>query len=228
MNVDNNYLFYAFTVSVRQTGYTITMSRQLPDKEKFIRHINDHYNELKCKYRTFCHQNGYKFDEDIFSDTILKCYEAIARRGKLDDTTPQGMENFFFKSFVTNVKREGQYARVAKRDLNVDSDSINDLYEAWYNTNKSSSSKKVYNDLWTDFSTLYIMRTVEDNFPSEDSYLFKLKTLCNMTYKEVQEKTQAKKVRQRICAIKQWLVENVKKDDVKEVFHQLYGDLNPE
>ena len=34
-----------------------------------------------------------------------------------------------------NLKREGQYARNQKRDRNVDSDSINELYESWYNDN---------------------------------------------------------------------------------------------
>lgn len=227
-SIYNYSLFYNRIIPFYETGYGRTMGGLKRDSETFIKYINDHYNELKPKYKAFCHTNGYDWDEDSFSDTILKCYDAIERKGKLNDTTPQGIENYFFISFKLNLKREKQYARVAKRDLNVDSDSINDLYEAWYNNNKSSSSKKVYNDLWTDFSTLYIMRTVEDNFPQEDFYLFKLKALCGMTYKQVQEKTQAKKVRQRVCDIKNWLKDNVRKEDIKDVFHKLYGELNPE
>lgn len=224
-SIFNYSLFYTCNVPVHEAGYCRTMEGLKRHSEIFIKYINDHYNELQCKYRTFCHQNGYRWDWDIFQDTILKCHDAIERKGKLNDTTPQGIENYFFIAFKLNVKREGQYARNMKRDLNVTSDNINDVYEQWYNETHTTSRTKLLNDLWTDFSTLYIMRTVEDNFPQEDFYLFKLKTLCGMTYKQVQEKTQAKKVRQRVCDIKNWLKDNVRKEDVKEVFTEMYGDI---
>ena len=135
------------------------------------------------------------------------------------------MENYFFIAFKLNVKREGQYARNQKRDLNITSDNINGVYEEWYNDNHTTSRTKLLTDLWKDFSTLYIMNEVESNFPAEDFYLFKLKTLCNMTYKEVQEKTNEKRIRQRIVDIKNWLKANVKKEDVKAAFYEIYGNL---
>jgi hypothetical protein len=198
---------------------------KVTDQDLFINYISEHYDELKCKYRTFCGLNGYNWDEDIYSDTILKCYDAIAKKGKLNDTTSQGIENYMFISFKLNIKREGQYARVQKRDLNITSDNINDVYEEWYNSNHTTSRAKLLSDLWTDFSTLYIMNVVEQNFSQEDFYLFKLKTLCNYTYKQVQDKTNEKRVRQRIVDIKNWLRLNVKKDDVKEAFNDIYGDI---
>lgn len=197
---------------------------KVTDQDLFINYISQHYDELKAKYKAFCGLNGYSWDWDIFQDTILKCYDAITKKGRLLDTTPQGMENYFFIAFKLNVKREGQYARVQKRDLNVTSDNINDVYEQWYNDHHTTSRTKLLNDLWTDFSTLYIMNAVESNFP-EDFYLFKLKTLCGMTYKQVQDKTNEKRVRQRIVDIKNWLKANVKKDDVKEAFNDIYGDI---
>lgn len=203
----------------------IAKLEKVSDQDKFIDYISQHYDELKCKYRTFCGLNGYSWDWDIFQDTIIKCYDAITKKGKLLDTTPQGMENYFFIAFKLNIKREGQYARVQKRDLNVTSDNINEVYEEWYNENHTTSRQKLLTDLWKDFSTLFIMNVVESNFPEEDFYLFKLKTLCGMTYKQVQEKTQAKKVRQRVCDIRNWLKTNVKKEDVKAAFYEIYGNL---
>lgn len=197
----------------------------MSDQDKFINYISEHYDELKAKYKAFCGLNGYHWDEDIYSDTILKCYDAIAKKGKLNDTTAQGIENYFFISYKLNVKREGQYARNQKRDLNITSDNINGVYEEWYNDNHTTSRTKLLTDLWKDFSTLYIMNEVESNFPPEDFYLFKLKTLCNMTYKEVQEKTNEKRIRQRIVDIKNWLKANVKKEDVKAAFYELYWNL---
>ena len=200
----------------------------MSDKDKFMHYINDHYNHLKYKYINFCREKGYQWDEDIFQDTILKCHDAINKKGKLEDTTDQGIQNYFFISFKLNLKREGQYARNQKRDRNVDSDSINDLYEDYYNKNNSSSAQKVYKDLFQDFSILYIMTIVEDNFSPEEFYLFRIKTLGNMTYKELQEKTHIKASRQKVINVKNFLKENVKKEDIKSAFNAMYGDLLPE
>ena len=121
----------------------------MTDQDLFINYINQHYDELKAKYKAFCGVNNYNWNWDIFQDTIIKCYDAIAKKGKLLDTTPQGIENYFFIAFKLNVKREGQYARNMKRDLNITSDNINDVYEQWYNDNHTTSRTKLLNDLWT-------------------------------------------------------------------------------
>ena len=76
-----------------------------------------------------------------------------------------------------------------------------------------------------DFSILYIMTLVEDNFDQEHFYLFKLKTLGNLTYKQLQEKTKIKASRQKVINVNNWLKENVTKDDVKSAFTVMYGNL---
>jgi len=195
------------------------------DSELFLLYINNHYNYLKFKYINFCREHNYVFDEDIFSDTILKCYEAINKKGKLEDTTDQGIQNYFFISFKMNLKREGQYARNQKRDLNVSSDDIGELYETWYNDNNVSAMEKIKSDLFKDFSVLYIMTVVEDNFDTEHFYLFKLKTLGNLTYKQLQDKTKIKASRQKVINVKNWLKDNVTKDDIKSAFNLMYGNL---
>ena len=199
--------------------------QNMSDQDKFMHYINDHYNHLKYKYINFCKEHNYVFDEDIFSDTILKCYEAIDKKGKLEDTTDQGIQNYFFISFKMNLKREGQYARNMKRDRNIDSDSINDLYESWYNDNNVSAMEKIKSDLFKDFSVLYIMTVVEDNFDTEHFYLFKLKTLGNLTYKQLQDKTKIKASRQKVINVKNWLKDNVTKDMIKSAFNAMYGNL---
>jgi hypothetical protein len=190
-----------------------------------MHYINDHYNHLKYKYINFCREHNYQWDEDIFQDTILKCHDAIEKKGKLNDTTDYGIESYFFISFKLNLKREGQYARNQKRDRNVDSDSIGELYEQWYNDNNVSSMEKIKSDLFKDFSVLYIMTVVEDNFDQEHFYLFKLKTLANLTYKQLQDKTKIKASRQKVINVKNWLKENVTKDDIKSAFNLMYGNL---
>lgn len=196
----------------------------MPDQDKFINYIAQHYQDLANKYRTYCHLNHFAWDADIYQDTILKCYTAIQTKGKLNDTTPQGIENYFFIAFKLNIKREGQYARNQKRDRNITSDNINDAYEDWYNANNVSSREKLISDLFKDFSTLYLVRMVEMNFP-DDYYLFKLKMICGYTYKQLQEKTGEKKIRQRVVNVKKWLMANVKKETIKQEFYEIYGNL---
>ena len=194
------------------------------DEQIFINHIAKHYNALQCKFKEFCRLNNLEWDWDIFQDTILKCHELIKRKG-LQSKTPYGIESYFFISFRNNVKREKQYARNQKRDMNYDSDSIEELYEEYYNNNNTSSTEKIKSDLWKDFSVLYIMLTVEQHFTQEDFYLFRLKTLSNMTYKQIIEKTKLKGVRTRILEIKKWLKENLTKEEIKDEFYKNYKEL---
>ena len=198
---------------------------KVEDNRLFINYISDHYNQLYYKYRQFCKEKDYQWDEDIFQDTIVNCYSAISKKGKLQDTSNQGIENYFFKSFKMNIMREKQYARNQKRDLNVEADDVDVMYEEWTNNNKEDSRTKIVSDMWKDFSCLYIMMLVEDNWDDEHFYLFRLKHLCNMTYKQLTDKTGIKGVRQKILDVKQWLKDNLTKEDINKAFQLAYGDL---
>lgn len=194
------------------------------DQDTFISHIGKHYNELQCKFRQFCRLNNLIWDEDIFSDTILKCHEIIGRKG-LTNKTPYGIESYFFMSFRNNIKRERQYARNTKRDLNIDSDSIDSLYEEWYNNTMQSARDKIFSDLWKDYATLYIMLRVEKQFDTESFYLFRLKTLGNLTYKQIREKTHIKAIRKKILEVNNWVKQNVTKEEIKTNFDKEFGGL---
>lgn len=197
----------------------------MTDATKFINYINDHYDLLKNRYRRFCSEKHYDWDDDIFGDTIVKCYDAIERKGGLNDHTDQGIEDYFFRSFKQNLQREKQYCRVAKRDYNVTTDEVNQLYEDKYNRDNDSSLIKLKNDLYIDFATLYIMQRVEQEFDGEHFLLFRLKTLCNLTYRQLQDKTRLRGVRQKFLTVKNWVKTNVTKQEVNDAFYQMYGDL---
>ena len=194
------------------------------DKELFLNHINNHYLELKNKYFKFCQEKQYTWDEDIFSDTIIKCYESIVKRG-IKDKSAYGMESYFFKAFKNNIMNERRYSRNKKRDYNITSDNINELYENWYNENFNDARVKIVNDLYKDFSILYIMAQVEDNFDSEHFYLFRVKTLCNLTFKQLSEKTKIKASRRKVIEVMRWVKQNITKEEIKKVFYTMYGDI---
>ena len=192
-------------------------------EDQFIMHINDNYSYVENKLRILCGRNKQKFDEDIYHEALLRCYNAIQKKGKMNDTTPYGMQSYLIRSYFNLVKEEARSCRVRKRDLNYD--NVNDIYEQWYNSNNTSSQEKIQSDLYKDFTTLYIMLLVEQNFDQEHYYLFKLKHLCNMTYKQVCAHSKGKGCRQKILEVKDWLKENLKKEDVNKIFFEMYGEL---
>ena len=192
---------------------------------KYLKWFADNYQLLKNKYRKFCQEKDYDWDEDVFSDTYMKIYETILKKGLLD-CTEKGFDAYTFMSFRQNIQRERQYCRVSKRDLNIKNEDINKLYEEWYNEHQVSSINKVKKDLYTDFTVLYIMKKVEENFDKEHFHLFQLKNLVpNMTYKELAKKVKSKGVRQKVIDVKNWVKENITKQEIDKAFTLMYGDL---
>lgn len=228
-NMTNGYiitndLFYVTNLPNIQVRYTRTMQGHQgdTDQDKFINYIGAHYTELKNKYRTFCSLQNYKFDDDIFQDTILKCYEAIRKKGGLKDTTPYGMESYMFISFKLNMKREGQYARNMHRVF-LDDDDFFQEFSKFYNA-KGSEHDKLRHDLYVDFSVVYIVHLVESNFSPDHAYLFKLKTLCGYTYKQLQDKTHIKGARNMVIEVMNWLKQNVTVKSVNDAFTDVFGN----
>ena len=189
----------------------------------FLNHINDNYNTLKDRFRRFCYDKSYEWDEDIFCNTILSCYETISKKG-LQDSSPLGIENYFFVSFKFNIMRDKLYSRNKARDRNVT--DINGRYEEYCNNNLKSVEEKIASDLFNDFAITYILKEVEKNFDVVSFYLYRLKVLTpKMTYKKLQTITKCKSVRQKVCGVKRWVKENIKISDVRKAFYAEYGNL---
>lgn len=199
----------------------------MTDAQLFLNHISNHYQELKWKYYRFCQEKHYDWDEDIFSDTILKCYETIDKKGKMQSNTPYGIESYFFLAFKNNIRNEKRYCRSKCRDWNITSDNINDVYESWYNENNITPTTKLATDLWKDFATLYIMLKVEQNFDNEHFYLFKIKTLTKgMTFKKLQETCpNIKSTRKKFIEVSNWVKQNITKEEIRKVFNEVYGNI---
>lgn len=190
--------------------------------DKFLKWINDNYKFQKDKLQAFCNDKKYEFDEDIFSDTYLKIYDKILKYGIKDDSD-KGFDNYMFISFKINTIRDRQYARNQKRDGNVI--NLSGAYENYKNT-ELTEQEKLKSDLYKDFATLYLLHKAEQQFDQESFYLFKLKVFeKGLTYKQLQEKTGIKGCRQKVVNVKNWLKENVRQQEVKEEFDNIYGDI---
>ena len=196
------------------------------DETIFINYINDNYSGVTNTLRILCVQRQQTFDEDTFHESILRCHKAINKKGYLQDKSAYGITSYLIRSYFNLVKEEKRSARNAKRDMNYDSDNITNLYEDWYNDHNLDAREKIVGDMFKDFSTLYIMMVVEQNFDSEHFYLFKLKELLpNMTYKKLAEKTKMRGVRQKVVEVKRWLKDNVTKENIRKEFYDIYGDI---
>ena len=171
-------------------------------------------------------QRNQSFNEDAFHDSIIRCHKAIEKKGYLNDKSAYGITSYLIRSYFNNILEGKRAACNAKRDQNYTSDNIGGLYEDYYNSNFTDARQKVINDMFKDFSVLYIMMIAEQNFDQEHFYLFKLKELIpDMTYKKLAEKTRLKGVRQKVVEVKKFIQQNVTKEMIKEEFFSIYGDI---
>ena len=183
--------------------------------------ISQNYNNLKQVCKDVCKRNKEQYSEDALNDTVIQVHKIIQKKGKLDDMSDNGIMRYFVRSYVNNLRMEKRYAYHKKRDYNITQEEFNDRYEQ----SLSSKRDKIIKDLLEDFSVLYIMKLVEFNFSPEQLYLYKLKMICNKTYKQIHDETRIKKSRDKIIEVNKWVKQNLTRDVIKKEFFDIYGDL---
>lgn len=188
---------------------------------RYLTYVGINYKNLMKRMKAFCSDKGYIWDEDVLADTFLKVHDRIEKKG-IEDSSDDGFENYTFMAFRQNIKREALYARVKKR---CETEDVHILYERYFNSTKTSSTEKIQGDLFKDYSLIYILMKVEENFDNDHFYLFKLKHLCGMTYKELSEKTKIPNARKKVLTVMHWLKKNVTKQEIEKRFDETYGYL---
>ena len=197
------------------------MDKELKPEEVYFKCISKNYNSLKQVCNDVCKRNKEQYSEDALNDTVIQIHKIIQKKGKLDDMSDNGIMRYFVRSYVNNLRMEKRYAYHKKRDYNITQEEFNDRYEQ----SLSSKRDKIIKDLLEDFSVLYIMKLVELNFPPEQLYLYKLKMICNKTYKQIHDETKIKKSRDKIIEVNKWVKHNLTRDVIKKEFFDIYGDL---
>ena len=197
------------------------MDEELKQEDIYFTCISKNYNNLKQVCKDVCKRNKEQYSEDALNDTVIQIHKIIQKKGKLDDMSDNGIMRYFVRSYVNNLRMEKRYAYHKKRDYNITQEEFNDRYEQ----SMSSKRDKIIKDLLEDFSVLYIMKLVELNFPPEQLYLYKLKMICNKTYKQIHDETKIKKSRDKIIEVNKWVKNNLTRDVIKKEFFDIYGDL---
>lgn len=186
--------------------------------DDWLKYINSIYDEYKIRFTSFCHKEKKTFDEDVYSNTIIQCYESICRNG-LKDTSQQGMRNYFFNSFKMNMVRCNTYCRETKRDYNIDMGSA---YESYLSSNVPLF-EKVKQQMLNDFTITYILNLVEQEFDIVSFFCFRIKHLIPKTsYQKLKEITKISDCKRRVVTINKWVKSNVNRDEVYKNFIENY------
>lgn len=186
--------------------------------DKWLNYINSIYVEYKNKFEQYCNSVKKKFEEDVYSETIINCYDSICRNG-LKDLSEQGMKNYLFQSFKMNVVRNTTYARQTKRTYNVD---ISEAHEEFLLKNEPLPIK-IKKQMLNDFTVTYILFQVENNFDIISFFCFRLKHLIpKMTYQRLRDITNINDCKRRVTTINKWVRDNIDKQEIYKEFIKAY------
>lgn len=185
---------------------------------KFLDWVGNNYDFLIQHFKAYYANKRQKFDVDVFSNTYLKLYEVICKNG-IKDSTEKGMLDYLFMAVRNNVIRESQYIRNKNRSEIGEEETLEHVYDVWFNENNDIADVKVINDLYKDFAALYLAKAVEKQFDDVSFFLWRIKHFSRkMTYKQLAEITEIKNARTYVNTVNQWLKENVSKQEIKEAF----------
>lgn len=141
--------------------------------EEFLNRAGKLYEENRRKWSTLLKKQGLKFNEDIYSDSIVKTYDAILKR-EVDGNDYMG---YWYRTFLNNSKRDTKYA-YHNRDEEVD------VFEYM-----SSMPYEEYNDRTGDVEK--IVCTLSD----KELILMRMHYELKIPYEVIEEMTGVKDVR---------------------------------
>lgn len=186
--------------------------------DDWLKYINTIYDDYKNRFTLYCSKEKKVFNEDVYSNTILQCYDSICRNG-LKDLTEQGMRNYFFNSFKMNIIRNNTYSREIKRDYNIE---ISTSYED-YLMKDVPLYEKIKKQMLNDFTITYMLDMIEKRFDMVSFFCFRIKHLIPKTsYQKLKEITKINDCKKRVVTINKWCKENINKDDVYKEFIKVY------
>ena len=185
--------------------------KYIKEAQEWLKTIGECYEEYKKKYFKMFSDLNYNFTEDIFNDTIIACYNSIARNN-IKDKSLQGYRNYLFRSIKINVNAISNYDK--RKDIVDDLTALAEQYE----TQGEATYNKIKKQLFDDYSLIYILEQVENNFDTITFHCFRLKTMLPCTYQRLREITKVKDAKKRVVKVNKWLRENMTRQDIYNAF----------
>lgn len=183
----------------------------IKEAQEWLKAIGECYEEYKKKYFKMFSDLNYNFTEDIFNDTIIACYNSIARNN-IKDKSLQGYRNYLFRSLKINVNAISNYDK--RKDVVDDLSALAEQYE----TQGEATYTKIKKQVFEDYSLIYILEMVENNFDTITFHCYRLKTMIPCTYQRLREITKVKDCKKRVVKVNKWLRENITRQDIYNAF----------
>ena len=184
--------------------------------DKWLQYIGTIYEEYRKKYFKMANDLNYNVNEDILNDTIIACYNSIARNN-LSDTTEQGMRNYLFRAFKVNLNAISNYDK--RKDIVDDLTALAEQYEL----KEETTYNKIKKQLFDDYSLIYILEMVENNFDTISFNVFRLKTMLEKcTYQKLRDITKVKDAKKRVVKVMKWIRENITEKEILTNFKKNY------
>lgn len=102
------------------------------NENRFMFYISKNFQEIKENFKRQITALGFLFDEDVFSDTIIKCNDKINKN--FPNIMDEEMINYFWQAFKINTMRELKYLRNKTTDefplLYEEEEVTNDKFDA--------------------------------------------------------------------------------------------------
>lgn len=172
--------------------------------------ITEHYDYIRDHLQKYCTNRGLEWSEDTFHLTLLKCLE----KERLHDMTDTGILNYVFKAFRTNTLRERQYPWNARRSI------IEELPDK-SDTSPEEREQRIASEVLSDWMASRILQLVEENFDPDTFNAFRLKSMSDMTYKQLEAKTGLTRTRKKVKEVRDWLRDNVSISMLKNEYDEL-------
>ena len=166
--------------------------------------ITEHYDYIRDHLQKYCTNRGLEWDEDTFHLTLLKTLE----KKQLHDMSDQGILNYIFKAFRINTLRERQYPYNARR-------SVMDELPDKSDTSPEEREQRIESEVLSDMMATRLLEIVERNFDPDHYNAFRLKSMTDMTYKQLEAKTGLTRTRRMVKEVRDWLRENITEDMLK-------------
>ena len=184
--------------------------------DKWLQYIGTIYEEYRMKYFKMANDLNYNVNEDMLNDTILACYNSIARNN-LSDTTEQGMRNYLFRAFKINLNAVSNYDK--RKDVVDDLTALAEQYE----NQGEATYNKIKKQLFEDYSVIYLLNKVENNFDTITFNVFRLKTMLEKcTYQKLRDITKVRDCKKRVVKVMKWIRENITKQEILTNFKKQY------
>lgn len=138
------------------------------------------------------------FDDDIYSDTIIKVYDSILKGADTDGD----LQGYWFKSFKNNINKKCQ-----KDVATVNEQAIKD----------KEDEENMTNIYYSAISN--ILLKVKHHFNRKTFEVFRMYLLCNMSYEQLDKLTGVDS-KERISKVRKWLNDN---EDIRRVGEGKYN-----